>query len=213
MNPKDIVRRGYDRVSQAYRSDSGDEARADYAHWLGELSERVSPGAAVLDLGCGNGVPTARLLAADYAVTGVDISPVQIARAQRLVPEAQFLCADMTALDFLPGSFAAVVSLYAIIHVPLDEQPVLFPAIHRWLQPGGYLLATLGADMWTGTEEDWLGVAGGTMYWSHADRETYERSLQEAGFSVIWTRFVPEGDGGHTLVLARAANPLPRSSD
>ena len=210
MNPKEIVREGYDRISHVYRSDSGDEARADYTQWLGELRKRVPPGAAVLDLGCGNGVPATQLLAADYAVTGVDLSPVQIARAQQLVPEAQFLCADMTTLDFPPGSFAAVVSLYAIIHVPLGEQPALFPAIHRWLAPGGYLIAMLGADTWTGTEEDWLGVAGGTMYWSHADQETYERWLREAGFSVLWTRFVPEGDGGHTLVLARAADELPR---
>ena len=128
---------------------------------------------------------------------------MQIARAQQLVPEAHFLCADMTTLDFPPASFAAVVSLYAIIHVPLDEQPALFHAIHRWLRPGGYLLAMLGADTWTGTEEDWLGVPGGTMYWSHADRATYECWLQKAGFSVIWARFVPEGDGGHTLLLAR----------
>jgi SAM-dependent methyltransferase len=203
MNPKDIVREGYDRISHAYRSDSGDEARADYAAWLDELRQRVPLGAAVLDLGCGCGVPAAQQLAADYAVTGVDISPVQIARAQQLVPQARFVCADMTALDFSPGSFAAVVSLYAIIHVPLAEQPGLFRAIHRWLEPGGYLLATVGADAWTGTEQDWLGVAGGTMYWSHADPATYERWLQQAGFGVVWSRFVPEGDGGHTLVLAQ----------
>lgn len=27
--------------------------------------------------------------------------------------------------------------------------------------------------------------------------------LSDAGFSVVWVRFIPEGDGGHTLVLAR----------
>ncbi|MBC8075677.1 MAG: class I SAM-dependent methyltransferase [Chloroflexales bacterium] len=205
MNPKDIVRDGYDRVSHAYRTDSGDEARADYAAWIDALRQHVPVGAAVLDLGCGCGVPTAQLLAADYGVTGVDLSPVQIARAQQLVPQARFLCADMAALDFPPGSFAAVVSFYAIIHVPMEEQPGLFRSIRRWLQPGGYLLATLGADSWTGTEDDWLGVTGGTMYWSHADGATYERWLHEAGFTVCWARFVPEGDGGHTLVLAQAA--------
>jgi SAM-dependent methyltransferase len=163
----------------------------------------------VLDLGCGCGVPTAQLLAHDYAVTGVDLSPVQVARARQLVPQARFICADMTTLDFAPGSFAAVVSFYAIIHVPLAEQPGLFRNIRRWLRPGGFLLATVGADSWTGTEQNWLGVEGGTMFWSHADGATYERWLGEAGFALIWARFVPEGDGGHTLVLARA----PEASD
>jgi hypothetical protein len=41
------------------------------------------------------------------------------------------------------------------------------------------------------------------MYWSHTDPATYERWLHEAGFNLVWSRFVPEGDGGHTLVLAQ----------
>jgi cyclopropane fatty-acyl-phospholipid synthase-like methyltransferase len=42
---------------------------------------RVSAGSAVLDLGGGCGVPVARRLAPRYAMTGVDLSPVQIERA------------------------------------------------------------------------------------------------------------------------------------
>ena len=47
------------------------------------------------------------------------------------------------------------------------------------------------------------------MYWSHADRETYLAWLKDAGFDVLWTRFIPEGDSGHTLVLAKRAPTLP----
>jgi SAM-dependent methyltransferase len=111
----------------------------------------------------------------------------------------------MTTLEFPPASFDAVVSFYAIIHIPLDEQPALFAAIRRWLKPGGYLMATVGHTAWTGAEENWLDVPGGTMWWSHADEDTYLRWLAETGFEVLRTRFVPEGDGGHTLVLARGA--------
>jgi hypothetical protein len=56
------------------------------------------------------------------------------------------------------GSLAAVVSFYAIIHLPVEEQPALFAHIYRWLRPGGYLLATVGHRAWTGTEEEWLGA-------------------------------------------------------
>jgi hypothetical protein len=45
------------------------------------------------------------------------------------------------------------------------------------------------------------------MFWDHADRDTYLRWLDDAGFEVVWHRFVPEGDGGHTLVLARTPGP------
>ena len=164
----------------------------------------VPTGSAVLDLGCGNGVPVAHLLVqAGFAVTGVDISPVQIGRAQASLPAAHFVCADMTALDFPAQTFAAITSFYAIIHVPLAEQRALFAKIYHWLQPGGYLTATVGADTWTGTEENWLDVAGAQMYWSHADTATYQQWLVEQGFLICWTRSVAEGNGGHSLLLAQ----------
>ena len=198
---KDIVRQGHDKVSHAYRSDKGENAD-EYLSWLDELTPLLPPNAPVLELGCGCGIPVAKTLAAHFAVTGVDISPVQIERAQSLVPHAQFLCADMSQVDFAPDSFAAVMAFYSIIHVPIEEQPELLHKIRRWLQAGGYFMATVGHTSWTGTENDWL-VPGATMFWSHADVETYKQWLQESGFSVLWSRFVPEGKGGHTLLLAQ----------
>src|SRR5207245_9674708 len=76
-------------------------------------------------------------------------------------------------------------------------------------QTGGYLLATVGSGSWTGTEDDWLGAP---MYWSHADRATYVAWLEQTGFEVLWTRFIPEGTGGHTLIFAKARTlPSPAS--
>lgn len=97
-DPKDIVRRGYDLVSWAYRPDDADDGR--YGAWLDLLEERVVPGSPVLDLGCGCGIPVARRLAQRYAVTGVDFSEVQTARARELVAGANFVCADMTTVTF-----------------------------------------------------------------------------------------------------------------
>ena len=201
-NPKDIVRQGYDPISYEYRDDAGGEParRPDYEGWLAELMSLLHDGDTVLDLGCGCGVPATAILAQRYAVTGVDLSPVQVARARRLVPGARFECPDMATVELPPQSFAAIVSFYAIIHVPLDEQPAILKNIHRWLKPGGYLLATVGSGAWTGTENDWHGAP---MYWSHAHRATYLVWLEETGFEVVWTRFIPEGTGGHTLVFAR----------
>jgi predicted SAM-dependent methyltransferase len=128
---------------------------------------------------------------------------VQIERARNLVPLADFICADMTEVDFLLKSFAAIVSLYAIIHIPLDEQPALFAKLFEWLRPEGYLLITVGSRAWTGTEEDWLGVSGAKMFWSHAEAKTYQLWLTELGFKLHQNKFIPEGDGGHQLILAQ----------
>ena len=202
-DPKAIVRAGYDAVSRTYRAD--DAPDQPYRGWLELLDAHLPPDAPVLDLGCGCGLPAARILAERYRVTGVDLSPVQIERARALVPRADFVCADMTALELPASSFAAVVCLYAIIHVPLAEQPALLDRMVAWLRPGGLLLLTVGANAWTGTEADWLGVAGGTMYWSHASAPTYRAWLAERGLAIRHDEYVPEGEGGHTLLLAQRA--------
>jgi cyclopropane fatty-acyl-phospholipid synthase-like methyltransferase len=198
---KAVVQQGYDDVSYAYRSDSDDNF-SEYFPWLEELSILLSSGDAVLDLGCGCGVPTSKKLASNFKVTGVDISSVQIGRAQRLVPDAHFICADMSEINFESARFSAVVAFYSIIHIPLEEQPEFFNKISKWLKMGGYLMAIVGHTAWTGIEDNWL-VPGATMFWSHADVATYEQWLYKSGFSVLWSRFIPEGDSGHSLILAQ----------
>jgi SAM-dependent methyltransferase len=202
MDPKRVVEMGYDAVSFAYRPD--DAPDDEYGEWLGELADELTASARVLDLGCGCGVPTDRwLVAHGYDVTGVDLSSVQIHRARELVPGARFMCEDMSRVRFPPRSFDAVIALYSLIHVPLPEQQEVIRSIHTWFQPGGRLLAIVGAGAWTGTEEDWLG-SGAAMWWSHEEIATYLRWFSESGFEVLWNRFVPEDDSGHNLVLARA---------
>jgi 2-polyprenyl-3-methyl-5-hydroxy-6-metoxy-1,4-benzoquinol methylase len=197
----DLVRKGYDALSYRYRSDDADEGR--YAPWLAGLNDRLPPTASVLDLGCGCGVPVTRSLsAAGHRVTGVDISDVQIERARTLVPDADFIRADVLALDFPPASFDAVVCLYALIHLPLSAQPVLIRRIAGWLRPSGWLLATAGQEAWTGTEDGWLGGQA-AMWWSQTDATTYASWLEQAGLEVIEQGFVAEDDGGHALFWAR----------
>jgi SAM-dependent methyltransferase len=204
---RDLVRRGYDAISLAYRSDDGAAAASSaedvsrYAGWTAELAGRLLPGARVVDLGCGAGIPATRELA-DHGlqVLGVDFSAVQLRRARQLVPAARFVQADMTAFGLQPASVDAVVSFYALIHLPLADQQALFPRVREWIRPGGYFLAIVGAGRWTGTEH----YLGADMFWDHADTATYLRWLPEAQLAPLWDRFVPEGDSGHSLILAQA---------
>jgi SAM-dependent methyltransferase len=204
---RDLVRRGYDVISVAYRSDDGDAASSSaedvsrYVGWVAELADLLRPGARVVDLGCGAGIPATRELAGQgLAVLGVDFSAVQLRRAQRLVPAARFVQADMAALQLRPASADAVVAFYSLIHMPAADQQALFPRIRHWLRPGGYFLAIVGAGQWTGTAPYY----GAEMFWEHADTATYLRWLQAARLMPIWNRYIPEGNSGHTLVLAEA---------
>lgn len=205
-DPKALVRRGYDAVSVRYDAAYGAETK--YQSLLGELCRRIPIGETVLDLGCGSGVPVASALAsAGCRVTGMDISEVQIRRARERVPQAEFICADATAASFGAASFDAVVSFFALIHIPLAEQPPLLRRIAGWLRPGGSFVATTGHTEWTGIEENWLG-GGAPMWWCHADAATNREWIEQAGLTVEREEFIPEGNGGHALFWAhRPRNP------
>jgi len=213
---RELVRSGYDAISQVYRDDqghpnpAGSEDTAVYQTWLDELAALLPLEARVLDLGCGAGVPTARMLVdGGFVVTGLDISAVQIERARGLVPEAHFVQADMATWLGEDDDYQAIVSLYALIHVPLDDQRLLFPRLARWLTPGGYLLAIVGHQRWTGIED----YMGAPMFWEHGDTATYLRWLEDAGLHVLWHRIIPEGTSSHTLVLAQTSPSRPLKTE
>ncbi|MFC1708064.1 methyltransferase domain-containing protein [Planctomycetota bacterium] len=84
LEQKEIVRKGYDALSYAYRSDDASVEHGDYAEWVDYLKARLPAGAPVLDVGCGCGLPATKLLAETFDVTGVDFSEVQIDRARKL---------------------------------------------------------------------------------------------------------------------------------
>jgi SAM-dependent methyltransferase len=198
--PAELVRRGYDSASYRYRGDHDNPP--GYALWLVNLQRQLPASASVLDLGCGCGIPVAKALADNgHHVTGLDLSEVQINRARQLVPHATFLHADATQVTFPARRFDAVVCLYTLIHMPLDTQPRLLRRIATWLQPGGLLLATVGAQEWTGTEDRWLGGTA-PMWWSHADAATYRNWIIEAGLHIDSDHFVPEANSGHQLFWA-----------
>ncbi len=200
MDPKRIVEQGYDQIAECYlASKDADDPTTTAA--LERLTAGLSPGAAVLDLGCGAGEPVTRRLAERFAVTGVDLSAQQIALARQQVPGATFRQADMTLLDFPPGSFAAAVSFYAIIHVPRTEQPLLLARLAQWLQPGGRFLATWAVSDWEGSDPNWEGW-GAPMWWSHYDGDTNLALLQAAGFTIDWVEHITQR--GETWLWALA---------
>ena len=112
-------------------------------------------------------------------------------------------------VDFPPSSFVAVVAFYTIFHLPREEHPELLRRVHRWLEPGGCLLATLTwRDHGSCTEDDLFSTK---MYWSGYALEHYERLLAVLGFEVLAIHDSGHGFSNHheappeshPLVLAR----------
>ena len=202
INPQNLVRDGYEKIADEYLSTRGESPEG--AALLQDFMSRLSPGASILDAGCGSGVPIARLLSKSFNVTGVDFSEEQVKLARKLVPEATFHCQDMTALTFPEKTFDGICSYYAIIHVPREQHAELLKSFQTLLRPGGIALLCMGAgDLPGSVNEDWLGAP---MYWSHYGAESNLAMIQECGFAVISSELVSdnftEPPAQHLFVLA-----------
>src|SRR5690349_6794841 len=104
-DPKKLVEQRYDRMAEPYLR-SRDPRDPITLAALEELARFLPPSAAVLDLGCGPGIPVTKWLAeSGYEVTGVDISEKQLELARGQAPGVTFVKADMAALHFPPATF------------------------------------------------------------------------------------------------------------
>ena len=203
-DPKLLVRRAYDefatKAAGVTRSDDTPDQKV-----LSNLLERLESGASVLDAGCGNGLPVARrLVEAGLRVTGIDLSEGQLAKARLNVPEASYRLMDMEEAILPAESFDAIVSYYAILHVPRNGQQNVLRNFHRMLKPGGYAFLGL-ADS---DDEAYISELGPVkeMFFSHFSAETYLQMVAMAGFTVLWFDIVADSTDAkakHLFVLLR----------
>ena len=212
IDPKQVVRQGYDRIAERYLAWVQAERSETRMRYTKALLDALPPGAQVLDLGCGAGGPTMCALGERFDVTGVDISARSVALARQNVPQARFMQADMTEVNFAPRSFDAVAAFYSFIHVPRQEQPALLHKIASWLRPGGLLVATMGThSIKVDYAEDFLGAP---MYWSTFDGETNRRMVEEAGLQIVRAQQETEEEHGQpvTFFWIIARKPTPRAT-
>lgn len=203
-DPRHLVASSYDRMAERYLRWSQSIDDGARRSMTSKFVSLLPPGARVLDLGCGAGLPTARDLAARFAVTGIDISSRQVELARENVPEARFIVDDFSETEFAPASFDGVIALYSIGHLPRERHGDLFSRIARWLAPGGLLLAVLPGEDSPDWRGEWLGEP---MFFSGHGPATSCRLLTTAGFELLEARVrtthEPEGDARFLWVLAR----------
>jgi SAM-dependent methyltransferase len=131
-------------AGEAYERYVGRWSRLVAAEFLAWLA--VPPGAAWLDVGCGTGMLTRRILdeAAPASVVGVDSSAgfIDYARRQVADPRAEFRAGDARGLPVADAAFGAAVSGLVLNFVP--DQPKAVAEMRRATKPGG----TVAAYVW-----------------------------------------------------------------
>lgn len=94
------------------------------------LLERTAPGAA-LDVGCGSGRHSRRLVELGHDVVGIDVTPEMLSLARRNVPQATFIEAEMREMPVGDERFNLVVCGLALSHLR-DLAAGIGELVGRW---------------------------------------------------------------------------------
>jgi len=111
----------------------------------------------VLDLGCGGGYESMRLMQAGaQEVVGVDFSEESIRIAKERCPQARFELMDFRQLDSQKlDTFDGIFACASLIHIKQEELPNLFQQMCSVLKENGFVIAIVrdGDGMWEGWPE------------------------------------------------------------
>lgn len=176
------------------------ERYARNARFVSDLSAAVvellapEPGERILDLGCGDGVLTAKLAAMRCNVVGVDGSIAQIDAARKLGLDARVMDGEKLSFDV---EFDAVFS-NAALHWMRNPEPVI-AGVWRALRPGGRFVAEFGGHGCVAKIKKALvsalnrrGLNGeAAVPWYFPTVEEYGARLRNAGFAISSIALIP----------------------
>lgn len=106
---------------------------------------------------------------------------------------------DMNKLCFKDDSFEGITAFYSIIHVSREKHSKLMQSFHKILKQGRVMLTCMGPAEWEAVDE-YLGVQ---MFWSHYSPEKSVQIVKDAGFQIIFGRYIRDGGETHFWILAK----------
>jgi SAM-dependent methyltransferase len=197
-------------------------AYAANAHFVPALGQAVldllqpQPDERILDLGCGDGVLTEKLVALGAQVVAIDSAPDMIATAKQRGLDARIM--DARAITFA-NEFDAVFS-NAVLHWVKDDPDAPISGAFRALKPGGRFVGELGGHanvaaitvaLVATLERRGVSNAITLIPWYYPTTTEYETRLRRAGFLPQSLQLIPRPTPLPTGMrgwLETFANPL-----
>lgn len=124
----------YDGISRTAALSVGGESRF---RQLALKNLSLTPNTQVLDLCCGSGQTTRFLVNFSHHVTGLDASPLAIARSRSNVSAAQFVEGWAERMPFSDCEFDVVHTSAALHEMKPDQRHQIIQEVYRVLKPGG----------------------------------------------------------------------------
>ncbi|HTH28317.1 MAG TPA: class I SAM-dependent methyltransferase [Sphingobium sp.] len=129
---------GWDAVADQFMAIRSDIGTALVRSWARDC---LPPSAAILDIGCGSGVPIAQALASDgFTVWGVDASPSLISAYRCHLPDMPAACEPAQDSSFFDRTFVGAVSIGLLFLLSASDQRKLLANVARVLEPDGQFL-------------------------------------------------------------------------
>ena len=205
-----MMRNSYDYIAGQWHSNFRGQAYLERVlSYLDKVLDGLPAGAKVLDLGCGTGSPVAKyLVQRGYRVVGVDQSGKMLEIAEKEVPEAKFIHADMVEIEFA-DKFAAAVAWDSVFHVERKHHSSVYRKLANSLEGGGKLLLSVGGSGAEGSDPGAEGFTsemfGHTFFYSGYEPKVARRLLEAEGFELEMWEVDDPSSRGHIAVIARKA--------
>ena len=145
--------------------------------WAGA---NLPPGATIIDIGCGSGVPIAQaLIDGGFSLSAIDASPTLIAAFSRRFPQVPSACEPAQHSRFFHRRFDAAIAIGLIFLLSAEDQAELIRRVAAALVPGGRFLFSAPRQPC-----QWPDLLTGRPSLSLGEPE-YTRLLQAAGLRLM----------------------------
>jgi 2-polyprenyl-3-methyl-5-hydroxy-6-metoxy-1,4-benzoquinol methylase len=168
---------GYEAIAEAFiRARTPSIGPKVVRKWAAGLQ----PGASILDIGCGHGVPISEVLLQDgFTICGVDASETLVAKFRERFPGVAVECGSVDESGFFSRTFDAVLAWGLMFILPADTQRRLIGKVARALNCNGRFLFTSPKQACS-----WMDGMTGLPSLS-LGHEVYERELKAHGLQLV----------------------------